>query len=114
VPEQAAQVSHLFLEGRRGCIRIALRIEQQRMAALRADVFVAAVAIGELLVMVFAEKTRQRVTHVRQRSVFSKIVGAAAAFPSARRLLEDVVVDVMSPQKTRQPSQSVHGIPPSA
>jgi len=61
--EQAAKVAHLFLERRRRRIGIALRVEEQRMPALRADVFVTAVAIGELLVVVLAEKTRQRVTN---------------------------------------------------
>ena len=49
--EQAAQVAHLLLERRRRRIRIALRIEQQRMPALGANVLVAAIAIGELLVI---------------------------------------------------------------
>jgi hypothetical protein len=103
VAEEAAQVAHLLLERRRRCIRIVLRLEQQRMPALRAHVFVTAVAIGELLVVVLAEETGQRVTHARDRSIFRQVFGSAPASP--RRsfgLLEDVVVDVMAPQKTRQ------------
>jgi hypothetical protein len=63
VAEQTAEVAHLFLERRRRRIRIALRIEQQRMSALGADVFVTAVAIGELFVVVLAKEARQGVTN---------------------------------------------------
>jgi hypothetical protein len=63
VAEQTAQVAHLLLERRRRRIRIALGVEQERMSALRADVFVTAVAIGEFLVVVLAEEARQRVTN---------------------------------------------------
>ena len=104
VAEQPAQVAHLLLErgGRR--IGIVLRVEQQRMAALRADVFVAAVAIGELLVVVLAEEARQRVPHPRDRSVFGQVIGCrtGTAGRSVPRLLEDVVVDVMAPERARQ------------
>jgi len=103
VAEEAAEVAHFLLERRRRRIRIVLGLEQQRMPALRAHVFVTAVAIGELLVIVLAEEARQRVTHARDRSVFGQVFGSAAASP--RRsfgLLEDVVVDVMAPQETRQ------------
>jgi hypothetical protein len=101
--EQAAEVAHLLLERRRRRIRIVLRFEQQRMPALRADVFVAAVAIGKLLVVVLAEEARQRVTHTRDRSILRQVFGSAAA-PSRRHLglLENVVVDVVAPQETRQ------------
>jgi hypothetical protein len=99
--EQAAQVAHLFLERRRRRVGIVLRIEQQRMTALRAHVFMAPVAIGELLVIVLAEKARQRVPHARQRSIFRKIFGPAAALPPGIRLLENMIVDVMSPQEAR-------------
>jgi hypothetical protein len=96
--EQAAEVAHLLLERRRRCIRIVLRLEQQRMPALCAHVFVTAVAIGELLVVVLAEEAGQRVTDPRDRAVLGQVFGAAPA--SASRplgLLEDVVVDVMAP-----------------
>jgi hypothetical protein len=63
VAEQAAKVADFLLERRRRRIRIALGIEQQRVSALRADVFVTAVAIGELLVVVLAEEARQRMTN---------------------------------------------------
>jgi hypothetical protein len=59
VAEQPAEVAHLFLEGWRRRIRIVLGVEEQRMPALRADIFVTAVAIGEFLVVVVAEETRQ-------------------------------------------------------
>jgi hypothetical protein len=100
--EQTAEVADLLLEGRRRRIRIALRIEQQRMPALRADVFVTAVAIGELLVIVLAEKTRQRVTNAGDRAIFGEVFGSATAAPPVTAcLLEDVVVNVMAPQETR-------------
>jgi hypothetical protein len=80
-----------------------LRVEEQRMPALRADIFVTAVAIGELLVVVLAKEARQRVPNARERSIFRQVFGAAPAPPVvAARLLEDVIVDVMAPQETRQ------------
>jgi hypothetical protein len=73
------------------------------MAALRADVFVTAVAIGELLVVVLAEKTRQRVANAGGRAIFGEVFGSASAAPRVTVcLLEDVVVDVMAPEETRQ------------
>jgi hypothetical protein len=103
VSEHAAQVTHFFLERRRRRVRIVLGLEQQRMAALRADVFVAAVAIGELLVVVLAEEARQRMPHARERSILGQIIRATAAVAAfAVRLLEGVVVDVMAPKETRQ------------
>ena len=103
MPDKTAQVAHLLLERRRRRIRIVLGIEQQGMSALRADVFVTAVAIGELLVVMLAEKTRQRVTNARDRSILGQVFGSAPAPPVvAARLLEHVVVDVMAPEETRQ------------
>ena len=102
VAEQTAEVAHLFLEGRRRRIRIALRIEEQRVAALRADVLVAAVAVGELLVIVLAEKARQGVTNACDGTVLRQIFGSASAASRVSvHLLENVVVDVMAPQETR-------------
>jgi len=112
VAEEAAEVAHFLLERRRRRIRIVLGVEQQRMPALRADVFMTAVAIGELLVVVLAEEARQRVTHARDRSVFGQVFGSAAASP--RRplgLFEDVVVDVMTPERTRKLGQQSSHIP---
>jgi len=108
--EQAAQVAHLLLERRRRRIRIVFGVEEQRMPALRADIFVTAVAIGEFLVVVVAEKTRQGVTNVRDRTILGEVLGpATAAPPFSIRLLEDVIVDVMAPEETRQLSQlSLH------
>jgi len=101
--EQAAEVAHLLLERRRRRIRIVLRLEQQRVPALRADVFMTAVAIGELLVVVLAEEARQRVTNACDGPVFSQIFRSAPAAPRVTLgLLEDVIVDVMAPQETRQ------------
>ena len=80
-----------------------LRVEQQRMAALRADVFMAAVAIGKLLVIVLPEKTRQCMADAGDRAILGEVIGAASTLaPVAGRLLEHVVVDVMAPEKTRQ------------
>jgi len=101
--EQAAQVAHLLLERRRRRIRIALRIEQQWMPALGADIFVTAVAIGELLVIVLAEEAGQGVTNASDGTIFREVFGSAPAAPRTTvRLLENVVVDVMAPQETRQ------------
>jgi hypothetical protein len=80
-----------------------LRLEEQRMPALRAHVFVTAVAISELFVVVLAEEARQCVANARDGSIFGQVFGAAPASPVvAARLLEDVVVDVVPPQETRQ------------
>jgi len=63
-----------------------------------------AVAIGELFVVVLPEKTRQRMPHARDRSIFSQILRPTPAPPVVPvGLLEDVVIDVMAPEKTRQP-----------
>jgi hypothetical protein len=103
VTEQAAEVAHLFLERRRRRVRIALRIEQQRMPALRADVFMTAVAIGELFVIVPAEEARQCVTNASGGPIFLEVFGSAPASPRVTvRCFENVVVDVMAPQETRQ------------
>jgi hypothetical protein len=83
--EQPAQIANLLLERRRRQVRVVLGLEQQRMPALRAHVFVTAVAIGELLVIVRAEKTRQRVTHARDRPILGQVAGAAAAPPACPR-----------------------------
>ena len=106
VAEQPAQVTHLLLEGGRRGIRIVLRVEQQWMAALDADVLVAAVPVRQLLVVMLAEKARQRMSYARERSIFGQVVAAAAAPPVAvRRRFENVVVDVMSPHRAREPGQ---------
>ena len=106
MPEQAAQVANFFLEGRRRTIWIVLGCEQQRMPAPRAYVLVAPIAFGELLVVMLAEKARQRMPDARDRAVLSEVITAAPAPPVAiRRRLEDVVVDVMSPHRARDFSQ---------
>jgi len=91
VTEQAARVSHRLLEVRRRGVRIARGVEEQRMPALRADVLVTAVAIGEFLVVVLAEKTRQGVTNVCDGAILGEVLGpTTAAPPFSSRLLEDV------------------------
>ena len=104
--EQPAQVADLFLEGGGRGVGIMRHLKQQRMTTLGADVFVAAVAIGEFFVGVFAEKARQRVPHARDREVFAQVIRAASAPPmTGPGLLEHVVVDVMSPHRAREFSQ---------
>jgi hypothetical protein len=101
--EQPAQVAHLLLERRRRRIRIVLGVEDQRVPALCADVLVTPVSIGKRLVVVLAKEARQRVTNARQRPVLRQVFGSAPAPPdAAARLFEDMVVDVMAPQSTRQ------------
>jgi len=104
--EQPTEVADFFLEGGGRGVGIVRHLEQQRMPALRADVFVAPVAIGELLVGVLAEKARERVTHARDREVFAQVIGAASASPvTGAGLLERVVVDVVAPHRAREFSQ---------
>ena len=72
------------------------------MPALGADIFVTAVAIGELLVVVLAEKARQGVTNVCDRTILGEVLRpASAAPPLSIRLLEGVIVDVMAPHRAR-------------
>ena len=54
--KQPAEIAHFLLERRGRAIRIVVGVEQQRMSALRADVFMAPVAVGELLVVMLTEK----------------------------------------------------------
>ena len=56
--KQPAQVADLLPEGGGRGVGIVLLLKEQRVAALRADVFVAPVAVGELLLVMLAEKAR--------------------------------------------------------
>lgn len=56
VAEDAAEVPHLFPESRGGRVGIVVGVKQQRMPALRADVFVTAVPVGQLFVVMPAEE----------------------------------------------------------
>jgi hypothetical protein len=104
--EQPAEVTHLLLERRRCSIGIVFGIEQERVAALHAHVFMAAVTLGEFLVLMFAEETRQGVPHARDRSIFREIVCAAPAPPlRAGCRFEPAIVDVVSPHRARELSQ---------
>ena len=104
--EQPTEVADFLLEGGGRGVGIMGHLEQQRMPALGADVFVAPVAIGEFFVGVFAEKARERVPHPRDREVFAQVIGAASASPvTGAGLLEHVVVDVVSPHRAREFSQ---------
>jgi hypothetical protein len=65
VAEEAAEIPDLLTEQQRVRVRIAIDREQERVSALDADVLVIAVASGEALVGVMAEKARQCVTDSR-------------------------------------------------
>lgn len=56
VAEEPAEIPHLLLERRAGRVGIVLGIKQQRMPALRADVFVTAIPVRQLLVVMLAEE----------------------------------------------------------
>ena len=79
--KQPAQVADLLPEGGGRGVGIMLLFKEQRVAALRADVFVAPVAIGELLVVMLAEKARQRVAHARDGQVFAQVISPASTPP---------------------------------
>jgi len=111
VAEQSAEVSDLLLERRCRRVRIVRGVEQEGMPALRAHVFVAPVAVGELLVIVLPEKARQRMTDARSRPVFRQIVRSTPAPPPlALSPFESMVINVMSPNEARQLGQ-IHDIP---
>ena len=98
VAEQSAEIADLLLEGRGVSVGIVALRKQQRVPALRADVFVTAVAIGKLLVVMLAEEARERVPHSCNRTILGEVVAPATAPPFAGvRLFERVVVDVVSP-----------------
>ena len=99
--KQPAQVADLLPEGGGRGVGIMRLFKEQWVAALRADVFVAAIAIGELLVVMLAEKARQRVAHSRDGQVFAQVISPASAPPMIGvGLPEHVVIDVMSPYST--------------
>jgi hypothetical protein len=100
--EQATEISDLFLEGGGRCMRIVRRFEQQRMPALQANVFVAAIAVAELFVLVRAQKAGKCVPNPRRREIFAEIRRPAAAAAVAGRMLENVVVHMMSPHCARE------------
>ena len=113
VAEKSAEVADFLIEGwgRRpfrgafecGGVGVVLGVEQQRMAALDAHVFVASVAFAQPFILMLAEETRQCVPHASNRTVLAKIFGPATA-PAVTlgRLLENVIVDVMPPERARQ------------
>jgi hypothetical protein len=102
MPEKAAEVSHLLPEGGGGGVGIMRRLEQQRMSALHAHVFVAAVAISELLVLMRAEEAGECVPDSRGRQILAEVCRPAPAAPMTGGMLEHVIVDVMSPQRARE------------
>ncbi len=102
VAEQAAEVSHFLPEGGGRGAGIMRRLKQQRVPALNADVFVAAVAIGEFLVVMLAEKAGQRMPDPCDREIFAEIRRPAPAAPMAGGVLEHVVVDMVPPQRARE------------
>ena len=95
--EQAAQVTDLLPERRAPRIRIAVGLEQQRVTALRADVFMMPIAPGQWLVGVSTKEARQGVPDMSQRFVFTQVTRAATASTVLiRRGAEYMVVDMMS------------------
>jgi len=69
------------------------------MTALHADVLVAGIAIDQALVNVMAEEARQRVADMREGTVLAQIFATASTVPGTGcRLLEDVIVYMMSPK----------------
>ncbi len=96
--KQPAQVADLLPKGGGRGVGIMLLLKEQRVAALRADVFVTPIAVGELLVVVLAEEARQRMAHSRDGKVFAQVIGPTSAAPMIGiGLLEHVVVDMVSP-----------------
>jgi len=62
-------------------VRVGITVsgEEQRMAALNADVLVITVPVDETLIGVVAEEARQGVTDTRRRAVQREICRAASA-----------------------------------
>lgn len=79
--KQPAQVADFLPEGGGRGVGIMLLFKEQRVAALRADVFVAPVPVGQLFVVMLAEKARQCVPHSGDRKVFAQVISAASAPP---------------------------------
>jgi hypothetical protein len=69
VAGQAAKIAHPLGEGPGSGVRVRRALEQQRVAAADADVFVVAVSLGRALVRVVSEETRQRVADTRRTAV---------------------------------------------
>jgi hypothetical protein len=100
VAEDAAQVAHLLLEEGRRAVGVVFGVEEQWMTTLNAHVFVASVAFGQPFILMLTEEARQCVPHASHRAVLAKILGPATAPPvTLSRLPEDVVVDMMPPER---------------
>ena len=98
--DQPAQVSHLLAKLPFRGIWIGGGRHQERVAAPDAYVFVAAVPIDQPLVSVMAKEAAERVSNVSRLSGLGKIARSTSAPACAgRRLREEVIVDVMAPER---------------
>jgi hypothetical protein len=106
VPEQPTQVSHFLRKPGLPREAIGLTRKDERMAASHTRVLVDA-AIGDPSVGVMAQKARQRVPDVGQRSVLAEILFTAPASTRGdRRPAKDFVVDGMPPQRASETIES--------
>jgi hypothetical protein len=98
VSKYSAKVPHFLVELGGLGVRVAISGEEERMAALNADILVMAVALHQALIRVMAKEARERMTDprrcVRPKVFRSTATGAARCFPGCG---EDVVVDVVTP-----------------
>jgi hypothetical protein len=99
--KQAAQIANLFSESIRVPIGIAAVWVDERVPALDAHVFPASVTVGQLRVGVLSEEARQGVTDARQRSVAGEVAGATSTSMGSGVRDEDVIVNVMTPERAR-------------
>ena len=103
VSEQSAGVTDFLREASAACKTVGARGKHQWMAAAHAHVLVHAVPMGEANVGVMSQETRQRVAHVRRRSVLSQVLGAASAAPDpARGAAKHLVVNDVSPHRAAE------------
>jgi len=108
VTEEATEIAHLLVEERRPLIGIFSRLEQQGMTTLHAHILVMTVALNEFLIGVVPQKTGQRVSDVRQRTVLAEIRPAAPASALEKCFrLKSVVVDLVTPDSTPELSHVV-------
>ena len=100
--EHTTQVANFLAESGKGAIWIAAVTEDQRVAALHAHVFAAAIPIRERNVAVLAEKARQGMPHTGQRPVPIEVLRPAPTAPRGQLRREVVIVDLMSPESTSE------------
>jgi hypothetical protein len=78
------------------------------VAALNADVFAAAITVRQRSVGVMTKKARQRMPHPRERAVTGEIPRSTAALTVHLGGAQDVVVDMMPPDRA-----GIHASSPS-